>query len=395
MFGDEVLNGLLGSRGNQPDTRERVLEQVTRALQHAGVQRVRYYAIARETAPELSQEESLYLTWASYIDPDNDLLGIHIPLERASINRSIEDLTLDPVIETSARSPHYPWIGPLTLKGRVWVDVLVRQWRRNIGVLAFDWSGDSEELDPSSLATLRLLGQILGFQLSATNPTVARTLRESLASIYGRPSGGDIGLALKALREQCDIASLSLFRYSWSADSLRREMLIAPGVPARSFAEEEYRTGQSLTGLAFADERYRRILHFDSFHELAPQLVNDSSLAFHQENTGPVRSVAYAVVGVEAPLYLIRTVNHGQRPRLRFVEDAELITSFAQSLSPYVDAELADQRTLALGALQRFTAAGAPLAAVVEKAEEMLRDVEGLRRGAVVLQRDGLSLIHI
>lgn len=334
----------------------------------------------------------MYLTWASYVGADSDLLGVHIPLSEASIYQSIADGTLDPVLESSDASSGYSWIPTLALEGRIWVDVLVRQWRRNIGVLAFDWTGAEASLDRSDIAYLRLLGQILGFQLSAADPALARTLSDSLAGIYGdSDKEGDISAAMQALRKHCDIASLSLFRYRWPTDTLVRASILALQPSTHEFGLEEYPAGSSLTGLAFRRAEYRRILHFDTFMRKAPHLVNGQSLAFHEASGGPVRSAAYATIGVEEPVYLLRAINHRHRPRLGFVEDHELIANFAQWLSPYVDAELADNRTTALSRLQRLTLSGASLADVASRAQELLFDIEGIARCSIVIQREGTS----
>lgn len=391
----EILSQMTsGSYENQEDSRETVLQRVSEALLGAGAERVRYYQIASEEIPALAEDEqSLFLTWLSYGEssPSQARKGFRIPLREASIFRSIVKGSSNPVADSYRSDSKSVWIKPLELEGREWIDVLVTTRRQAIGVLSFDWTGESIPLHGEVKHILKLMGELLGSQIAATSPIMEEQLQERLLEVYTGEGRGDalIQAALLAFQNAADIASLSLFRYEWTTQKLIRTWL-STGRSAQEqsdFSEESFDVGDKLTGRAFGDPRFRRILDFAKLMSLHPELLSGESVRFHEKNLGELNTVMYGVLGAKEPLYLIRAINHESRTTLPFVTEYDLMQSFTRDLSPYVDAHISQERAAATRRLQGMTTGQNSLTNLLVVAQEELNRIEQIDRIVVLLNR--------
>jgi len=395
-FTTDLLDTLMGGDDNSGASHELILERLTKALRQCGVDRVRYYRLAQETVPGLDHETLMFLAWHSGLDEnpeDISQIGLCIPVRCATIFPSLEKGSREPIQETAGHSVSHPWIDSLGLKGRSWIDVLATDRDKNIGVLAFDWEGSSVDLDPQSKRLLKLVGQLLGFQLAATSPKVERNLQDQLDKLYMGETftGSDfVQRALQIFQETVGIASVSLFKYDWANQRLTREWM-SPSASTSTgsrFSDEVIAQNEYLTGHAWEDESYQRVLNFRLLTEQRPELVSQESLNFHQREVGSVRSVMYAVLGSKEPQYLIRLINNRSYPALPFIGEFDLFQQFARDLTPFLDADRAGRRVRDMQRVQELVTSAAKLDDVAAAVQKVLIRTEGIKRIAVILQRE-------
>jgi len=380
-FTAQALNLMMRAPSNPMalESHEEIIQRAAEALLECGADRVRYYQVAHETVPELSSQNVMYLSWTSYPEA-TDSLGLSIELTRATVIKSIESGSMDPVLESSS-SAHYDWISRLHLSGRTWVDIPVRNRAALVGVLCCDWRSVPFDLDPYQKAVLRMVGQLLGAQLASSQPLLSQSLQFQLQSLFAnsRATPDILPDALSEFQRTCHIASISLFKYNWVDQSLQR-VWHAPRLSrhAAEFQSETFAVNERLTGRAFTREKYRRVWNFSDLSEYAPELISNASVKYHSQLVGRVNSVVYARIPTRYGGFLVRAIDRLDNPSLPLITESSLLDSFALDLTPYVQAAEEADRTRELSNLQAGTSGDHEVEFSIDAAAHLLKSVEGI-----------------
>lgn len=386
---DGLITAIVAHNNDERDVfQEQILNRVGRALLRSGVDRIRYYQLAQEVIPGLPTAEQLFLTWFDGDHGPEIQKGFRIPLENASIYRSMAEHLTDPV-QDSGPVCDSPWVQALGLQNRSWFDVLVHHAGKKIGLLSFDWGGHPIREDAKLIHVLQLLGTILGFQLAAAEPEMGYRLQRNLDKLYRDDDSATslIDDALTALQAEIDVASLSLFRYDWTRDSLESSKVRLHPRLGRAHElekQESFPRGQHLTGMAWDHLDYRIVRDFRNVRQFRPDLVSGWSDEFHREILTEVESVMYGRLGAKEQLWLIRAINDVGAPRLPFIRKHELLKRYCLSLAPLIDAERAVDRARAVSTIQELIAQDHPAATVIEAAADTLQQFELINRIIVV-----------
>jgi signal transduction histidine kinase len=372
-------------------SREDILESASAILCRHGAQRVRYYLLAKESIPQLARHETLFLNWHSYASEDSAPdPGFRIPLRKATIFASLGRRLTNPVIGSGERFPTDPVVMALDLRDRSWVHILVEDnTGRRLGVLSADWEGSARPLSAQQSDYLMSFGRILGSQLAGTQPAIDRRLQDSLAKLS--PARGSVDELLRSavelLGEACDIASLSLFKFEWTTGRLTRSWMIGPRGLINGLPSESYRVGEFLTGRAFEDDRYRYVLDFENLREHASELLNRESVDAHEAALSRIYTIAYAVLGVREPRYLVRAINHSKNSTMPFVVARRIMTRYAQALSPYLETRISFDRSKFARDVTLRVASGEPPALLTKKVADELGRSENIAKMAIIIGR--------
>ncbi len=131
---------------------------VLRQLRSLGFAGCRYYDVAQEA---IIKDQSLVLS-AYDMDSPPRAEGLKIRLRDATLGRS--GLLLRPTISSStsaATTAQSEWIAALSLAGKSWIDVPVKQGAELVGVLACDWWGEPSVLSPDDVEALTLIANLI------------------------------------------------------------------------------------------------------------------------------------------------------------------------------------------------------------------------------------------
>jgi signal transduction histidine kinase len=416
-------------------TREEILRATALELAASGVERMRFYTLGQETIPESSHEPNLYLTWVHSSAGQADslpALGHRIPVAESTMfagtvgapRRLTDDLhqpTWGSVSGLATVPEHPSWLKDLGMEGRSWVDVAVYDQRHLIGLIALDWLGPPSvggENDVNEQSILALLGHLVGAHIAATAPQVEGELQKRIQALYARPRSGLeaeredslLRSAARIFQDEVGIASLSIFRYSWTDQMLRREDFSTLGekgeyevfkhsqtynIARVAFKDrgEEFHAGEKLTGKAWLMPEYRRVLDFPALVREHPELVSSESLAFHSSVVGQVQSVMYGVLGTKERRYLLRFINNRVHPGLPFLSEYELLEQFVQDLGPAIDNRITEMRARAVRWAQEGVITRQSAKRVTHDVFRYLRAIEAIDR-PVALAQQGDALPH-
>jgi signal transduction histidine kinase len=377
-------------------TTSQVLEYAAAALFRMGFERVRYYNYSEEAVPELPSTSTVYLAWQRNADGSEHFpqpVGYPIRWDKTSLAESVRAPTsrrVRPIVRSSRhgnhQAPNHDWVDELDLLGRSWVDIPVHDQVKLLGLLAADWRGSPSEICKRDLDTLGLLGSVLGGELSAATPRISDALmREIEALDSDSTSNRDFVVkAASRIRDAVGASTAAIFRFSWTNQAVAR---VAWADTPQPPYDETYRVGEFLTGKAWNDSRYRRILDFARLASTKRELVNDESLRYHEQVHGSVGAVRYGRIGLSNPHYLIRLINTESDRSGPFLFEQDTLEEIISRLSQLYDARIISQRASFTTRLLDLLAAHAQPQAVLSETVSALTAVEGLRDFAVIAFR--------
>ena len=296
-------------------------EDVLNVVLSMGFEGARFYDVAFN---QPSNDNLLVLTNYLGAAAPNNILGYKIHFRDATLSKSTSEMS--PAISQDSHVltvAQRKWANDLALKGKNWIDVPVAKDSTLIGVLAADWSGDRTLLTEEVSNGLMVIANIIGHYTQYTGDVAIKSFLDAFESTV-QPRSTDrapderMTKVLGFVRDAMDAQLAAMFEYDWKQDTLKK---IAedyhPNIFPRKF-DEVYRAGKYLTGLAWADGKYRHIPDFQDVLSLQNFNVESTSLTRHSALLGKLNTVLYYKIETKFKGYLIRLMNRADNIDLSF-----------------------------------------------------------------------------
>lgn len=312
--------------------------------------RARYY----EVTDDVAAGRTVAVLVHQVDEPHGGQSGFMVDLATSTLNRG-GVISREPVIgEWHGDDRDPPWVAPLDLAGRRWVEVPMTAAGDIIGIFACDWTIESgATLDGDGCKALRALGAMTGAYLGLKPIAVLEAYREARRSWNTDDPQQLVFDALTMLSGVVDAATAAVFAFDWTDQSLTKiqEHIAAPYRKAAARLgelPERYAVGEYLTGQAWRDPAVHHVVSFESLRTHRNGHVAEASKDWHDTLLGHVQSVVYVVLGSVDRRFLIRFINRSERPELPFVYEVTVLDAIVSELRSDVDAAVAKQRSLAL-----------------------------------------------
>jgi signal transduction histidine kinase len=365
-------------------TIESVLELASDFLFSIGFSRTRYYKVSEPPAydaakqrkhADLMDDRPLFLLWQRSVDggKPKQSPGYRIYYRDTTLNDQEarnEHLT-SPVAaqyDPNASEQIRKWVADLDLVDRAWIDIPVINQGKLEGMIAVDWPGATTDVTDENLTTLSLFSSIVASELARCTDPMANYLQEAVAAITEDGSAAQISAtellieAISLLVENLDIAVATIFRYDWTTRALTSVKRIVhstllPLKGSEASMDEVYDSGQFLTGKAWEDEAYTKVIDFDNLRKQKPDMVYGPSVEFHQQFGGRVRSVLYGKVGTQDARYMVRLINRASEPEVPLFFQENVFEKFLQDLSPLIENQIQAERATLVTEIATIAAA--------------------------------------
>ena len=234
------------------------------------------------------------------------------------------------------------WIDDLNLVNKNWIDIPLLSGNKLIALIACDWNGNVDDINQSDIILLKMMGSLIANRLDLIPSELFYEFQGILQKIKDNVDTVE-QLLNDFLDNVCSIFNIALasaFKYSWMTDSLVKvNEKVNTYLQGKIFDfNEEYKSGEYLTGMAWNDDKLQYIVDFKSLIENKPHLVYKPSSDRHKSILGEITSVFYLVIGKKEKSYLLRFMNRSDEiylPILPF--QVSMIQKIAFELSDILD----------------------------------------------------------
>jgi signal transduction histidine kinase len=362
----------IGRLTGQGLPRDKFLAAVLDVLVRMGFDRARYYEKVRDV---VRSEDVLVLVAATEPAPETQA-GYRVDWDSSTVVAT--GAGCDAAIGSALEGPMEgaPWIGPLGLTDRSWVEIPVTAGQEIVGLLAADWTGAPESLVDDDLDALRVVGAQVGSHLRL-KPIAHLSNYEAQGEAWPKDAAWTLVTeAATSLQRMLDAAVVAIFAFSWPEQQLYKAWeSIHPeiGRDRPPALREVYRVGEHLTGRAWLDPGVRHVVDFESLDRFGPELIADESMQYHQALLGDVRSVMYLTGGQLDRRYLLRFINRASSS-LPFLHEFQILDALGARLGAQVDTAVATQRSVTLRKVVELTSRRLDPAALVNEIGDFLRE---------------------
>ncbi|HIP12994.1 MAG TPA: hypothetical protein EYG73_09805, partial [Arcobacter sp.] len=236
----------------------------------------------------------------------------------------------------------------ITDKLRIHVPIFVDELL--IGALSCSWGG-SVSLDEEQVDMFWMLGKMFSTYWQMANSNLAHSLfdeiKDTLTSKrFEQNSVYDIlEMATQLVGQAFDTEVVALFEYNWYSDKLIKIHEWNTFANHRDNIEEEYQSGQFLTGKAWKYKKHRNIVDFDEFMKEYDKDIELKSLEYHQNLLTEIKTILYYPFGTKTR-YLFRLVNRSNNEvSFPFLSSHKIVlTSVLDKLGTLIDDVVDAQR---------------------------------------------------
>lgn len=216
-----------------------------------------------------------------------------------------------------------------------------------IGALSCSWEG-TIPLDEEQLYYFRLIATMMSSYWKIANDNLSaeliRNLKNTVEEKPGRKRVDSVlNKAISLIKKALNVDTIALFEYNWYSNTLKKIDDSTTNFHDE-FLEEEYRSGQFLTGKAWDDDNYKHIVDFDEFMSKYKSDINESSYIFHQKKLSQIKTILYKSFGTKSN-YFLRLMNRSDNKIFAFSASHKVVLNLiSEKLTVLIDEIVNDNR---------------------------------------------------
>jgi len=280
-------------------------------LKDLGFYTCAYYEAVSNIA---SEDYELYLSAICCDDNQEKFIGDSVKFQNTSLSRNGEKKPqlqdARDCYQTEQLKTHTDKL-LITDKCRIHIPIFSKN--ELIGALTCSWKGEVS-LSEEDINMFSMLSKILSIHWEQSNENLSDLLFGKIKNTLANKSFEEskvqdiLEMATQLVGESFNAEVVALFEYNWYSDRLSKINEWNVFSNHSKYLNEEYQSGQFLTGKAWQNIDYRCIVNFREFKETYKEDINIESLGYHSELLCTITTLLYYPFGSKSK-YLFRLIN--------------------------------------------------------------------------------------
>lgn len=280
-------------------------------LKDLGFYTCAYYEAVSNIA---SEDYELYLSAICCDDGQEEFIGDSVKFRNTSLSRNGEKKPqLQDASDCHQTDQLKEHTDNLLITDKLRIHVPIFSENALIGALTCSWKGEVS-LEEEHINMFSMLSKILSIHWEQSNENLSDLLFSKIKDTLIDKSFEEskvqdiLEMATQLVGESFNAEVVALFEYNWYSDRLTKINEWNSFANHRKYLNEEYQSGQFLTGKAWKDVEYRCIVNFKEFMESYKKDIDIKSLSYHNDLLCTITTLLYYPFGSKSK-YLFRLIN--------------------------------------------------------------------------------------